>query len=271
MPPGPISVSNAAEPAPLSYTFTTPSEVTLEAISARWDGDNADDPFICAIGIYAPGGDLLARTFASQVLEVGDSAIVTFAPFLGGVGSGGSGAVLKAWMREEAIHSVVTPWPNVDSYIPFGTHALEGAGVNAYFQFVADSGSGRPAIRIRRGGRYLISWLALIIPQSVGTTNPNLLLPKFVQYGPIISAESSGPVGGPFKGYFDWANSTIDGGKNEVSKISTTQTLLGGQYVLDIDAANPDLPLLISAHMEAVGGAHDYDWSYPYLEISVLA
>lgn len=68
--------------APLTYTVTEPGTVDLQSIFARFDGSGAGGSFKPVVTIRAQNGAILARVFPSQDLAAGDTADVTFAPFL---------------------------------------------------------------------------------------------------------------------------------------------------------------------------------------------
>jgi hypothetical protein len=70
--------------APLSYEIVESGTVDLQSVFARFDGSLASGPWRAALTIRAQNGTILGRVFPSDELAAGDSADVTFAPFLRG-------------------------------------------------------------------------------------------------------------------------------------------------------------------------------------------
>jgi hypothetical protein len=62
--------------------------ITVEVVTAVFDGTLAAAPFQPTLDIYSSGGYLVGRVFAQQLIQPGDVAEVTFLPFLGGLGGG---------------------------------------------------------------------------------------------------------------------------------------------------------------------------------------
>lgn len=76
--------------APLTYTLTDPVEVDITSIFAHFDGAAASGAFRTVVTIRAQNGAILARVFpTSDTLTTGDTADVTFAPFLRGESDAG--------------------------------------------------------------------------------------------------------------------------------------------------------------------------------------
>lgn len=76
----------AAESGPTGapYSYEVPASQVIEpwSVSAVFDGAGASDAFLPALAFYAQSGELLGRTFPGSPVAAGDSAEVTFAPFL---------------------------------------------------------------------------------------------------------------------------------------------------------------------------------------------
>lgn len=66
--------------------------VDVQSVYATFNGAAASGSYVAALTLYSPEGLILWRVHATQTLAVGDSADVTFAPFLEGeAAAGGSG------------------------------------------------------------------------------------------------------------------------------------------------------------------------------------
>jgi hypothetical protein len=73
-----------AGPAPATYTLPGAQDLTISAVTALFDGSSAAGSFLPCLSLYAQSGALLARVFPSQLLEVGDTARVSYAPAISG-------------------------------------------------------------------------------------------------------------------------------------------------------------------------------------------
>lgn len=82
-------VGPKAGAAPLTYTLTELGTVDLQTIFARFDGSAAAGSYRPTVRIEAQDGTVLAQVFPSETLAAGDSAGVTFAPFLRAATSSG--------------------------------------------------------------------------------------------------------------------------------------------------------------------------------------
>lgn len=80
-------------PAPLSVKLAPRQAVAPQAATATFDGTGAAAPFVPCLSLYAQNGQLLARSPCGTTLAIGQSAEVTFSPFVppssGGAGSAG--------------------------------------------------------------------------------------------------------------------------------------------------------------------------------------
>lgn len=81
--------------APLTYPLTELGTVDLQSVFASFDGAGASGSWLAALTIRAQDGSILVRVFPSETLGAGDSADVTFGPFLGrDSGAAGGGGTL---------------------------------------------------------------------------------------------------------------------------------------------------------------------------------
>lgn len=69
-------------PAPNSRTTKDSETFDLLAVNATFDGSGASDDFLPAVEVVSDAGRVVGRFPAEQVVAAGDSAEVTFAPFL---------------------------------------------------------------------------------------------------------------------------------------------------------------------------------------------
>ena len=72
---------------PASYRLPPGLEVVVSSIFARFNGAGASGDFVPTLDILSQSGQLMARVAVSQTLTPGDSARVTWAPFLRKVGA----------------------------------------------------------------------------------------------------------------------------------------------------------------------------------------
>lgn len=86
-----VNVQDAPAAAPAVYTVPGSADVELLSAFARFDGSGAAGSFRPALTFYSDAGLILARVFPGDTVTAGDTADVTFAPFLDS-GSGGSSA-----------------------------------------------------------------------------------------------------------------------------------------------------------------------------------
>lgn len=87
--PGAVSV-------PYTYTLATGEEWQPQTITATFDGTGAGSAFIPCLSLYSQDGTLRGRFPADQV-TAGDTAQVTWAPFLRGAGSAGTSGFTLAY------------------------------------------------------------------------------------------------------------------------------------------------------------------------------
>lgn len=67
---------------PASYTVPPGMQLVVQSIVARFDGAAASGSFLPVLSVYSQDGRLVGRFHPRATLAVGDTAIVTYAPFL---------------------------------------------------------------------------------------------------------------------------------------------------------------------------------------------
>ncbi len=87
MPTIPI-VPQTASSVPFAIEPSAVTEAKLIAAYAEWDGTGASGTFLPCLAIYSDAGVRLGRVFPSASVAAGDKAVVTYAPFPGGIGPG---------------------------------------------------------------------------------------------------------------------------------------------------------------------------------------
>lgn len=75
--------SDAPGSVPATYTLPPGFDVLLHSVSAQFNGSGAGGTFYPCLSVYSQDDKLIGRFFPAQALAAGDSAEVTFAPFLG--------------------------------------------------------------------------------------------------------------------------------------------------------------------------------------------
>jgi hypothetical protein len=78
---------------PRGYTLAAQELLQLLTAEATYDGSSAAGDFLPSVAIYSQEGRLLARTFPATAIGAGDSAKVTFAPFLRAAGGAAGGGI----------------------------------------------------------------------------------------------------------------------------------------------------------------------------------
>ena len=80
-----------SQPAPFEYDVPASLEVVPTAATATFDGTGASGDFLACLSFYSQAGNLLSRVFPTAKVTAGDVAQVSYAPFPGGMTSGGGG------------------------------------------------------------------------------------------------------------------------------------------------------------------------------------
>lgn len=116
---------------PGPFTFTVPAslEVQVASATATYDGTMAGAAFLRCMTIYSQSGEILARVFPQGVTATGQTDLVSFAPFPGGVGNSGPGGSGIQFNTS----------PQTGTYLETTT---TGAGPSGYGTNIEDTGSG---------------------------------------------------------------------------------------------------------------------------------
>jgi hypothetical protein len=67
---------------PAEYVIPDTLDLDLSSVVARYDGAGAGAAFLAVLSLYSSDNRLVARARCDQVFSVGDTGVVTFAPFL---------------------------------------------------------------------------------------------------------------------------------------------------------------------------------------------
>jgi hypothetical protein len=119
--------------APVSYEVTERGSFDLQSIFASFNGAAAGAAFRPVVTIRSQNGDILARVFPSDTVAAGDTADVTFAPFLGGAGGGAD---------TDAIHFGINTGSELTVETQTGSITFEDEGGDGIELFSRDGGSG---------------------------------------------------------------------------------------------------------------------------------
>lgn len=155
------TVGPRAGAAPLAYTLTETGTVDLQSAFAHFDGTAASGDWRPALTIRAQNGTILSRTFPPDTLATGDTADVTYAPFLsrGGTSAGPAPGGLTQGIRV---------YNTVDQAIPNATwtalvFSTASWSYNATFDPLAPS-----QITVTRSGVYVIRCAAIFAVNNIG-------------------------------------------------------------------------------------------------------
>lgn len=79
----PVQTIYTDQPGSLPADFVIPAglDLQLSSVVARFNGAAASGAFLACLGVYTNDGKLVGRFFPSQRFSVGDTGVVTFAPF----------------------------------------------------------------------------------------------------------------------------------------------------------------------------------------------
>ncbi len=66
---------------PATYTLPPGLDLVIQSVLVRWDGTGAAGTFKACLSAYSQDDKLMARVFPDQTFAVGDTGIVTYAPF----------------------------------------------------------------------------------------------------------------------------------------------------------------------------------------------
>lgn len=67
---------------PASYTLPSGFDLEIQSVVVRVDGTSAAGQFVPCLAVYSQDGRLMARVRPERTFQVGDTGVVTFAPFL---------------------------------------------------------------------------------------------------------------------------------------------------------------------------------------------
>jgi len=67
---------------PHTVALAAGQNIRIYSVAVSWDGSGAGGSFHPCLALYSQDGKLLSRTRPEQVLDAGDSGVVTYAPFL---------------------------------------------------------------------------------------------------------------------------------------------------------------------------------------------
>lgn len=77
-----LTFADAGGDAPFTIQLTPDQDIHLFAVCAEWEGVGASAAFHPCLSLYSPDDVLIARTRPETTFAVGDSGVVTYAPFL---------------------------------------------------------------------------------------------------------------------------------------------------------------------------------------------
>jgi hypothetical protein len=108
---------------PADFAVPPGLELTLASVVARWNGTAASGPFKACLALRSSDGKLIARVFPETEFEIGDTGVVTYAPFLRSTPA--------------STPSGLTPW----TYIRRETFTAQTVGNGAWVQVQINSGT----------------------------------------------------------------------------------------------------------------------------------
>lgn len=79
----PVSLVYTDNPGAIPATYVIPPglELVIQSILARWNGAAAAGAFLPCLSVYSQDDRLMGRFHPERTLQVGDTAVVTYAPF----------------------------------------------------------------------------------------------------------------------------------------------------------------------------------------------
>src|SRR5579864_5672189 len=114
MPTVPI-VPSTPQTVPAAVIASNVTEAVLIAAYAEWNGASASGDFLPCLEIYSDAGIRMTRVFPSTTVKAGDSAVVSYAPFPGGIGQASSGTDTDLyWPAADASNASIdnSTWAN---------------------------------------------------------------------------------------------------------------------------------------------------------------
>lgn len=143
---------------PAQYVIPGTLELILQAVVARFDGASAASSFIACLSLYTQDGRLIARTRPDQTFAVGDTGVVTYAPFMR---SERTQAAVGARIENLAGQSVSN---NVDTTRVFNTVTFDSGGM-------VDLSADPSKITIVTAGVYVIVSMVAYAVNATGRRN----------------------------------------------------------------------------------------------------
>lgn len=153
MPPLPISVQLASPATPATFQLQGTGELDIKSVTVTMDGSAAGTNFFPTLSIYTQDDRLLSRTQPASAVTAGQSAIVTWAPFLRKAAAAAAGStVLPYAVVYDGFVSKAYPYPALDQ-VPFGSSAIHN-DTNSIFSIVG--GANLKQVQTAATGLYLV-------------------------------------------------------------------------------------------------------------------
>jgi hypothetical protein len=146
-------------PGPIPATYSVPGdmELRLASIVARFNGASAAAAFLPCLAVYTQDDRLIGRFHPNEELAVGDTAVVTFAPFLKAAAAAANGAVEFAYSRIfRTANLTVATGSTVNPLFPF----VVGIVASDSDSTVLDASTADGWIEVKTTGVYLVQVLA---------------------------------------------------------------------------------------------------------------
>jgi len=103
-----LSWAQAGGSAPFTVRLAPDQDIRVYSIVAKWNGAAASGAFIACCSIYSQNDVLVARTRPEQNFAVGDTGVVTYAPFLHSEAAPPAGATVVPYVRTAGGQNRVT-------------------------------------------------------------------------------------------------------------------------------------------------------------------
>lgn len=68
-------------PVPAEFKLPPSLDLVIQSIVARWNGAGAAGPFLPCLSVYSSDDRLVGRFHPGRTIAVGDTGVVTYAPF----------------------------------------------------------------------------------------------------------------------------------------------------------------------------------------------
>lgn len=142
----------------VGYELSGTEEWAAESVEATFDGGAAGSDFLACLSLYSPGGALMSRTFPDDAITAGDTARVTFAPFLRKIG-GATAAAASAlpWAIAQEANNVAADFFIGRSPSPLTYRNFASNDATAFsFTNTGIPTAGDGDVHILRSGLYLV-------------------------------------------------------------------------------------------------------------------